>query len=103
MRHLFGFYFGLPDGAVWGNVVAEPVCVALAAIATFLLRHKIGRVLSGWWHHHSRRHREEQARAQKECHQQQLDQLDQLEARLKQHVTDAVSGLNRPGHSQDES
>ena len=59
MRHLFGIYFGLPNGAIWGNVVAEPVCVALAGAAAFLLRHKIGRGLAGWWHKHHRAHLEE--------------------------------------------
>lgn len=85
---LFLTYFGVPDGEVWGNVVAEPVCVALAGLVAFLLRHKIGHALSGWWHHHYRRHRAEAAQAQKECHQRQLDEL---EARLKQHITDVLA------------
>jgi ubiquinone biosynthesis protein UbiJ len=85
--HLFLVYFGVPDGAVWGNVVAEPVCVALAGIVAFLLRHKIGHALTGWWHHHSRRHHAEQVQAQRDCHQHQLDEL---EARLKQHISDVM-------------
>jgi hypothetical protein len=59
VSHLFGIYFRLPDGAIWGNVVAEPVCLALAGIAAFLLRHRIGRGLAGWWHKHTRKHQEE--------------------------------------------
>jgi hypothetical protein len=54
--HLFGIYFGLPSGAVWGNVIAEPVCLALAGLAAFLLRNRIGRSLAGWWHRHHREH-----------------------------------------------
>jgi hypothetical protein len=85
---VFLSYFGVPDGAVWGNVVAEPVCVALAGVVAFLLRHKIGHALTGWWHHHSRRHRAEQAQAQRDCHQRQLDEL---EARLRQHITNTMA------------
>lgn len=49
---VFLAYFGLPSGAVWGNVAAEPVCVGLAGLVAYLLRHKIGRGLAGWWHGH---------------------------------------------------
>jgi hypothetical protein len=56
---VFLSYFGFPAGAVWGNVVAEPVCVALAGLVAFLLRHKIGRGLAGWWHVHRKERMEE--------------------------------------------
>lgn len=49
---LIPFFFGWPAGAVWGNVLAMPVCGAVAFAAAFLLRDKIGRALSGWWHRH---------------------------------------------------
>src|SRR5580698_3001382 len=48
--HVLWEYFGWPNGAIWGNVWAEPVCVALAAGAAFLFRDRIGGHLATWWH-----------------------------------------------------
>lgn len=50
--HVLWEYFGWPNGAIWGNVWAEPVCAALALGAAFLFRDRIGRHLAAWWHKH---------------------------------------------------
>ena len=40
--------------AVSGNVLAEPLCAAIAAAVVWPLRHKLGRNAAAWWakHHH---------------------------------------------------
>lgn len=45
-------YFGWPAGAVWGNVIAEPVIFLASAAVVWLLRDRIGRHLAAWWHKH---------------------------------------------------
>jgi hypothetical protein len=52
MHKVFLIYFGIPSGAVWSNVLAEPLCVVLGFLAAFPLRHKIGKTLAAWWHKH---------------------------------------------------
>lgn len=58
MNELFFSYFGFPHGAVWSNVAAEPIIVALTAACIFPLRHKIGKHLVAWWHKHHTAHLE---------------------------------------------
>jgi hypothetical protein len=50
--HTFLLFFAWPDGAVWGNVGAMPVCGVIAAVFAFICRDRIGRALGGWWHRH---------------------------------------------------
>src|SRR5579859_808456 len=50
--HVFLLFFAWPAGAVWGNVGAMPLCGAVAGVAAFLFRDRIGHALSGWWHRH---------------------------------------------------
>jgi hypothetical protein len=57
--HIFLLYFGIPYGAVWSNVGAEPILVALAAGFAFLFRDRIGRKLVRWHHKHHTAHLEE--------------------------------------------
>ena len=68
--HTFLLFFSWPQGAVWGNVGAMPVCGLIAAFFAFVFRDHIGRALKGWWHRHLG-HR---------------DELDRLHARLNEHA-----------------
>ncbi len=79
MGHVLWLFFGWPNGAIWGNVWAMPVCGVLAALAAFLVRDRIGRAVSSWWHRHFG-HR---------------DELDALNARLDEHA--ALLDHSTPG------
>ena len=50
--HTFLLFFGWPNGAVYGNVGAMPLCGGVAFVAAFVFRDKLGRALRGWWHTH---------------------------------------------------
>ena len=50
--HTFLLFFGYPNGAIWGNVWAMPVCGLIAGVVTFVFRDHIGRAVKGWWHKH---------------------------------------------------
>ena len=51
-------FFRWPDGWVWSNVVAMPVCAVMAALAAFVAREQIGRALRGWLGRHLGHHAE---------------------------------------------
>lgn len=50
--HTFLLFFGYPNGGIWGNVYAMPVCAVIAGVVTFIFRDHIGRAVKGWWHRH---------------------------------------------------
>jgi hypothetical protein len=50
--HLLWLFFGWPQGAVWGNVWAIPLCAVIGTIGAFIFRDHIGRALKGWWQRH---------------------------------------------------
>ena len=50
--HTFLLFFGYPNGAIWGNVWAMPVCGLIAGAVTFVFRDHIGRAVSSWWRRH---------------------------------------------------
>ena len=50
--HTFWVFFGYPDGAIWGNVWAMPVCGLIAGVAAFVFKDHIGRACSNWWKRH---------------------------------------------------
>lgn len=50
--HTLWLFFSWPQGGAWSNVAAMPLCGALAALAAFLVRDRLGRALSGFWHRH---------------------------------------------------
>jgi hypothetical protein len=68
--HTFLAFFAWPDGGVWGNVIAMPLCGALAAVAAFLVRDRLGRAIKGWWARHLGHG----------------DKLDEIQARLDAHA-----------------
>lgn len=68
--HTFLLFFGYPNGAIWGNVWAMPVCGIIAGVVTFVFRDHIGRAVKGWWHRHLGHHAE----------------LDEIRARLDAHA-----------------
>lgn len=45
-------FFDYPNGAIWGNVYAMPVCGLIAGLFAFLFRDHIGRACSDWWKRH---------------------------------------------------
>jgi hypothetical protein len=57
--HTLLVYFGIPYGAVWSNVGAEPICGLLALAFVFLFRDRIGKKLVRWHHKHHTAHQEE--------------------------------------------
>ena len=50
--HTFLLFFGYPNGAIWGNVWAMPVCGLIAGVAAFVFKDHIGRACSSWWKRH---------------------------------------------------
>jgi hypothetical protein len=72
--HTFLAFFAWPDGGVWGNVVAMPLCAVLGAIAAYVLRDRIGRALSDFWRRHFGHQAElEDIRERLEAHADLLD------------------------------
>lgn len=68
------FFFTWPTGAVWGNVLAMPVCGILAGLAAFLLRDKLGKALKSWFARHFGHHAElDGIKAKLEAHADLLD------------------------------
>lgn len=68
--HTFLLFFGYPNGAIWGNVWAMPVCAVIAGAFAFVFRDRLGRRLSAWFHRHFG-HR---------------DELDRIHSRLDDHA-----------------
>lgn len=52
--------FGPGTWGAGGNIAAAPILAACAALAAYLGRHRIGRVMSAWWGKHHP-HRDELA------------------------------------------
>lgn len=50
--HTLLVFLAWPNGAVWGNVGAMPVCGIIAGFFAFVFRDHIGRAVKGWWHRH---------------------------------------------------
>lgn len=46
--HVFLQYFGLPNGAVWGNVAAEPIIAVLTGIILLVFRKRISAWTAKW-------------------------------------------------------
>ena len=42
------YYFGVPNGAVWSNVLAEPLIVVLTGLAVLLFRKRLSKLLGKW-------------------------------------------------------
>ena len=77
--YILRLFFGWPNGAIWGNVWAMPVCGVVAGVFAVVFRDHIGRALRSWLHRHLG-HRAE---------------LDQIRERLDGHA-DALD-LSTPG------
>ena len=77
--HTFWLFFGYPDGAIWGNVWAMPVCGLIAGVVTFVFRDHIGRALKLWHRKHFSHH----------------SQLDEIQGRLDAHAD--MLDLSTPG------
>lgn len=72
--HTLWLLFGWPAGAIWGNVWAMPVCGAIAALAAYWGRNRIGRALRSWFARHFGHHAELDAiKAKLEAHADLLD------------------------------
>ena len=56
--HSVPFFFGWPTGAIWGNVLAMPVCGVLAGAFAVVFRNKLGRALKRWHKRHFGHHAE---------------------------------------------
>lgn len=54
--HLLLFYFGIPYGAVYSNIFAQPICAALALSVVYLLRNKIAPKAIAFVHRHHAAH-----------------------------------------------
>lgn len=52
----FLFFFGVPTGAVWSNILAEPIIFALTLFVMWLFRDKIGKHFAAWLHKHHTAH-----------------------------------------------
>jgi hypothetical protein len=48
--------FGPGTWGAGGNLAAAPILAVISGVATWLLRHHIGRVLAAWWALHHRQH-----------------------------------------------
>lgn len=55
---LLAFYFGLWHGAVWSNILAEPVILGLTALVVWPFRHHLMRRFVAFHHKHKTEHRE---------------------------------------------
>lgn len=52
----FLYFFGVPTGAVWSNILAEPIIVLLTLFVMWLFRDKIGKRWAAWHHKHTTAH-----------------------------------------------
>lgn len=77
--HTLWLFLAWPDGGVWSNVLAMPLCGVLAGLAAYLGRDHLGRALRQWYARHFGHHAE----------------LDAIRARLDGHA-DALD-LGTPG------
>lgn len=68
--HTFWLFFSYPNGAIWGNVWAMPVCGVIAGVFAFLFKDHLGRALHHWFRRHFGHHAE----------------LDEIKARLDTHA-----------------
>lgn len=68
--HTLLVFLAWPNGAVWGNVGAMPLCGLVAAFFAFVFRDHLGRALKNWVKRHFGHHSE----------------LDALSARLDAHA-----------------
>lgn len=72
--HTFLLFFGYPNGAIWGNVWAMPVCGVIAGVVTFVFRDHLGRALRSWFGRHFGHHAElAEIRARLDTHADLLD------------------------------
>lgn len=46
--HVLWLYYGWPAGGTWSNVLAMPACAAVAGVAAFVFRDRLG----SWWRRH---------------------------------------------------
>lgn len=53
---VFVYYFGIPHGAVWSNLLAEPLCVGLALLGGYLFRNRLMRRFVAFHHKHKTEH-----------------------------------------------
>lgn len=68
--HILWLFFAWPNGGVWSNVWAMPVCGVIAGITAFVFRDHLGRALRSWFRRHLGHHAE----------------LDEIKARLDTHA-----------------
>ena len=54
--HVFLLYFAIPNGAVWSNILAEPIIAALTMGCLWLFRDRIGKHWAAWHHKHTQAH-----------------------------------------------
>lgn len=69
--HTFLLFFGYPNGAIWGNVWAMPVCAVIAGAFAFVFRDHVGRAAGNWFRRHFGHH----------------DELDAIKEKLAAHAS----------------
>lgn len=109
--HTLLVFLAWPNGAVWGNVGAMPVCGLVAGFFAFVFRDHIGRALKGWVKFHFGHHAElDRIRAALDAHADLLNpetpggmaaviaELRQarMAAESAQAATQALSAIARP-------
>lgn len=50
------YYFGIPDGAIYGNIVAEPIIAGLTLLIMFLFRNMLMKRFVEFHHRHKTEH-----------------------------------------------
>ena len=66
MWHEFVYYFGIPEGAVWGNILAEPIIVAGSGVILYFFRNKIMKRFVAFHHRHKSEHEARLAQQKKD-------------------------------------
>jgi hypothetical protein len=66
MWQVFFYYFGIPNGAVWGNILAEPIIFVMSAITLYMFRNKLMRRFVAFHHRHKTEHEARLARLEKD-------------------------------------
>src|ERR1700728_2029864 len=90
--HLLWLFFGWPQGAVWGNVWAIPLCAVVGGTGAFIFRDRIGHAIAAWWHRHHGPH----LRAELDAMEQRLaEQARAHHTALKAYIT-AEAGTGTP-------
>jgi hypothetical protein len=46
--HVFIQYFGIPSGAVWSNILAEPIILILGGLGALAFRKPLGKQMAKW-------------------------------------------------------